>query len=201
VLLWVSRGKTNRDIGDILGMAPRTVNKHLEHLFRKLNVGVLLTVVKELLEFELVVSRGQDDEGNRDSGRDNIDDCAHRTLDKRRASACYVRHVRQANAGNPPRSGLIIAECRASTMADEGAFVFDSRMAGYGAEPTPERPTDYACERRLVAGCSRPAQRQWDEGTPVGLVYGYCENGHQRSRVALPTIFEVVAPIPPCVYA
>jgi hypothetical protein len=36
-------------------------------------------------------------------------------------------------------------------MADEGAFVFDSRMAGYGAEPTPERPTDYACERRLVA--------------------------------------------------
>lgn len=38
VLLWVSRGKTNRDVGDILGMAPRTVNKHLEHLFRKLHV-------------------------------------------------------------------------------------------------------------------------------------------------------------------
>lgn len=38
VLLWVSRGKTNRDIGDIVGMAPRTVNKHLEHLFRKLHV-------------------------------------------------------------------------------------------------------------------------------------------------------------------
>ncbi|MEM5315955.1 response regulator transcription factor [Paraburkholderia sp. JHI869] len=38
VLLWVSRGKTNRDIGDILGTAPRTVNKHLEHLFRKLHV-------------------------------------------------------------------------------------------------------------------------------------------------------------------
>ncbi len=38
VLLWVSRGKTNRDIGDILDMAPRTVNKHLEHLFRKLHV-------------------------------------------------------------------------------------------------------------------------------------------------------------------
>ncbi|CAM2145583.1 DNA-binding response regulator [Paraburkholderia tropica] len=38
VLLWVSRGKTNRDIGDILGMAARTVNKHLEHLFRKLHV-------------------------------------------------------------------------------------------------------------------------------------------------------------------
>ncbi|PLZ03082.1 DNA-binding response regulator [Burkholderia sp. WAC0059] len=38
VLLWLSRGKTNRDIGDILDMAPRTVNKHLEHLFRKLHV-------------------------------------------------------------------------------------------------------------------------------------------------------------------
>lgn len=38
VLLWVSHGKTNRDIGDILGIAPRTVNKHLEHLFRKLHV-------------------------------------------------------------------------------------------------------------------------------------------------------------------
>lgn len=38
VLLWVSRGKTNRDIADILGMSPRTVNKHLEHIFEKLGV-------------------------------------------------------------------------------------------------------------------------------------------------------------------
>lgn len=38
VLLWLSRGKTNRDIGEIVGMAPRTVNKHLEHVFAKLNV-------------------------------------------------------------------------------------------------------------------------------------------------------------------
>jgi DNA-binding NarL/FixJ family response regulator len=38
VLLWLSRGKTNRDIGEILGMAPRTVNKHLEHIFEKLGV-------------------------------------------------------------------------------------------------------------------------------------------------------------------
>jgi len=35
--------------------------------------------------------------------------------------------------------------------ADEGAFVFDNRMAGYGAEPTPKRPTDNSCERRFVA--------------------------------------------------
>jgi DNA-binding NarL/FixJ family response regulator len=38
VLLWVSRGKTNRDIGDILGLSPRTVNKHLEHIYEKLGV-------------------------------------------------------------------------------------------------------------------------------------------------------------------
>ncbi|TSH90779.1 response regulator transcription factor [Verticiella sediminum] len=38
VLLWVARGKTNRDISDILGMSPRTVNKHLEHIFVKLGV-------------------------------------------------------------------------------------------------------------------------------------------------------------------
>ena len=38
VLLWVSRGKTNRDIADILGMSPRTVNKHLEQMFTKLGV-------------------------------------------------------------------------------------------------------------------------------------------------------------------
>ncbi|WP_454690937.1 response regulator [Achromobacter aloeverae] len=38
VLLWLAKGKTNRDIGDILGMAPRTVNKHLEHVYVKLGV-------------------------------------------------------------------------------------------------------------------------------------------------------------------
>jgi DNA-binding NarL/FixJ family response regulator len=38
VLSWVAKGKTNRDVGDILGMSPRTVNKHLEHVFEKLGV-------------------------------------------------------------------------------------------------------------------------------------------------------------------
>ena len=38
VLNWVIKGKTNRDIGDILGTSPRTVNKHLEHVFVKLGV-------------------------------------------------------------------------------------------------------------------------------------------------------------------
>ncbi len=38
VLLWVSRGKPNRDIGEILNISPRTVNKHLEQVFVKLGV-------------------------------------------------------------------------------------------------------------------------------------------------------------------
>ncbi len=38
VLLWISRGKSNRDIGQILDISPRTVNKHLEQVFVKLGV-------------------------------------------------------------------------------------------------------------------------------------------------------------------
>ena len=38
VLSWITKGKTNRDVGDILGLSPRTVNKHLEHIFEKLGV-------------------------------------------------------------------------------------------------------------------------------------------------------------------
>ncbi|MCI0418095.1 MAG: helix-turn-helix transcriptional regulator [Acidobacteria bacterium] len=38
VLAWVTRGKTNADIATILGSSPRTVEKHLEHIFQKLGV-------------------------------------------------------------------------------------------------------------------------------------------------------------------
>lgn len=38
VLRWVACGKTNKDIADILGLSPRTVNKHLEHIYVKLGV-------------------------------------------------------------------------------------------------------------------------------------------------------------------
>lgn len=38
VLFWIARGKSNRDIGEILGMSPRTVNKHLEQIYVKLGV-------------------------------------------------------------------------------------------------------------------------------------------------------------------
>ncbi len=38
VLMWLARGKANRDIGEILGLSPRTVNKHLEQIYSKIGV-------------------------------------------------------------------------------------------------------------------------------------------------------------------
>ena len=38
VLLWISQGKSNRDIGVILGASTGTICKHVEHILSKLNV-------------------------------------------------------------------------------------------------------------------------------------------------------------------
>lgn len=38
VLLWISCGKQNREVGEILNISPRTVNKHLEQIFQKIGV-------------------------------------------------------------------------------------------------------------------------------------------------------------------
>ena len=38
VLLWITYGKSNKEIAEILEMSPRTVNKHLEQIFIKLAV-------------------------------------------------------------------------------------------------------------------------------------------------------------------
>ncbi len=38
VLLWITRGKSNRDVAEILSLSPRTVNKHLEQIYTKLGV-------------------------------------------------------------------------------------------------------------------------------------------------------------------
>jgi DNA-binding CsgD family transcriptional regulator len=43
--MWVSRGKTNKEVGLILGGSPRTVNKHLEHIFEKLGVATRAAAV------------------------------------------------------------------------------------------------------------------------------------------------------------
>lgn len=38
VLSWIAQGKSNRDIASILSLSPRTIDKHLEVIFAKLNV-------------------------------------------------------------------------------------------------------------------------------------------------------------------
>ena len=38
VLFWISEGKSNQDIGVILGAKTGTICKHVEHIFGKLNV-------------------------------------------------------------------------------------------------------------------------------------------------------------------
>ena len=39
VASWVCQGKTNAEIATILGLSPRTVQKHVEHIFEKTGVG------------------------------------------------------------------------------------------------------------------------------------------------------------------
>lgn len=42
VLLWIARGQSNVEIGASLQISPRTVKKHLEHIFDKLGVRTRL---------------------------------------------------------------------------------------------------------------------------------------------------------------
>ena len=51
----VVKGKTNKDIGDILGSSPMTVKKHLERIFVKMGVetrtaaaGMAMTRIRQL---------------------------------------------------------------------------------------------------------------------------------------------------------
>jgi len=50
ILMWISRGKTNKEVGIILGSSPRTVNKHLEHIFEKLDVSTRAAAVTLALQ-------------------------------------------------------------------------------------------------------------------------------------------------------
>ena len=51
VLLWITRGKTNREIGKILGASPRTINKHSENLYKKLSVENRTSAAAKALEY------------------------------------------------------------------------------------------------------------------------------------------------------
>jgi DNA-binding CsgD family transcriptional regulator len=50
VLAWVAEGKTNGEIGIILGARPRTVAKHLERIFRKLGVETRTAAAASVLQ-------------------------------------------------------------------------------------------------------------------------------------------------------
>lgn len=49
VLQWLSGGKTDRDIADILGISPRTVHKHLQRIYDKLGVETRTAAVTRAL--------------------------------------------------------------------------------------------------------------------------------------------------------
>ena len=58
VLLWISQGKTNYEIGVILGAASGTIRKHVEHILSKLNVenrtaaaAIALAVGSQFIDF------------------------------------------------------------------------------------------------------------------------------------------------------
>ena len=51
VLRWLAAGKTDRDIGDILGISPRTVHKHLQRIYEKLGVECRTAAVIRALPF------------------------------------------------------------------------------------------------------------------------------------------------------
>jgi len=44
-LIWVTRGKSSGDIGDILGLSPRTVDSYLEKVCSKLQVRTRIEAV------------------------------------------------------------------------------------------------------------------------------------------------------------
>ena len=49
VLRWLSAGKTDRDIGEILGIGVRTVHKHLQRIYEKLGVETRTAAVARAL--------------------------------------------------------------------------------------------------------------------------------------------------------
>jgi CheY-like chemotaxis protein/DNA-binding CsgD family transcriptional regulator len=50
ILMWISRGKTNKEVGLILDSSHRTVNKHLEHIYEKLGVTTRAAAVAMALQ-------------------------------------------------------------------------------------------------------------------------------------------------------
>lgn len=56
VLFWISKGKSNHDIGVILGAKTGTICKHVEHIFSKLNVENRTSAAVVALEMRRTVA-------------------------------------------------------------------------------------------------------------------------------------------------
>jgi len=50
ILYWIGRGKTDPEIALLLSISPRTVQKHIEHIFTKLGVETRTAAVMRSLE-------------------------------------------------------------------------------------------------------------------------------------------------------
>src|SRR5262244_1588015 len=59
VLFWISRGKSNHDIGVILGAKTGTICKHVEHILSKLNVENRTCAAVVVLETRSVAERSE----------------------------------------------------------------------------------------------------------------------------------------------
>jgi DNA-binding CsgD family transcriptional regulator len=49
VMQWLTSGKRDRDIAEILGISPRTVHKHLQRIYEKLGVETRTAAVMRAL--------------------------------------------------------------------------------------------------------------------------------------------------------
>jgi DNA-binding CsgD family transcriptional regulator len=61
ILIWLVQSKTNGEIGQILNLSPRTVGKHLEHLYQKLGVENRMAAVALVLRGDREKSQGNSD--------------------------------------------------------------------------------------------------------------------------------------------
>jgi len=50
ILSWVSKGRTNIEIAMICDISPRTVQKHLEHIFQKMGVETRMAASRLVLD-------------------------------------------------------------------------------------------------------------------------------------------------------
>jgi len=55
VIYWIAQGKTDREIGQILGISPKTVNYHVERLKQRMGVSTRIQLVIACIHCGLLV--------------------------------------------------------------------------------------------------------------------------------------------------